>query len=68
MAEGGHGSGLKCPKCGCELLVQGEAIWCSLIPGHTTKGCDWGIIERKTLKEYFTQLKAYLAKFGGAYG
>jgi len=57
--EGGHGSGLNCPKCGAELLVQGETVWCSLVAGDTTKGCDWGIGERRTLAGLFKDRGLY---------
>ena len=52
MAMAGTFSGLRCPKCGADLLVQGKVIWCSLVPGDTTPGCDWGIAKRETLADY----------------
>ena len=56
------GPSLRCPKCGATLLVQGEAVWCSLVPGDTTKGCDWGLAERKTITDWVKPLKEREAK------
>lgn len=48
----GEFSNCRCPKCGSMLLIQGDRVWCSLVPGRDGRGgCDWGLSERKTIAD-----------------
>lgn len=53
----GEFSGKHCPKCGSQLISNGENVWCSLVPsrgndGKMQSGCDYGIKEPVTVEQY----------------
>ena len=44
----------RCPKCGCPLITNQKAVWCTFVGGRTEKACDFNL----SLRRYNKPLKS----------